>query len=52
MEELAKLEAERGTPGYLAGDGKTVEKRQILWRPWNRWDERRSGLPVMRCVRF
>lgn len=22
MEELAKLETERGTPGYLAGDGK------------------------------
>lgn len=26
MEELAKLEAERGTPGYLAGDGKNGGK--------------------------
>jgi spore maturation protein A len=29
MEELAKLEAERGTPGYVSADGKRVASNEM-----------------------
>ncbi len=59
MEELAKLEAERGMPGYVsAGEGifadgkkkgnKTGKSGGELCRQM----ERAAGLPAMRCVRF
>ena len=46
MEELAKLEVERGTLGYVSADGTA----KAVWKLWTGKKGNRGALPAMRCA--
>jgi len=46
MEELAKLEVERGTLGYVSADGTA----KAVWKLWTGKKGNRGALPAMGCA--